>query len=138
MLLGLAALFTPTSSSAAATKIAVEVDFARPSPAGNSLGFMHGGESMLLSDVAGRFRARAQQLQPGLWRGVPQKWSLNLRGVTASGAQPIIQLGDIWGLPGHWPKIWPFDNIPAYAEWVKGQAAALRRHIPRGRFKREQ
>ncbi|MCX6387391.1 MAG: hypothetical protein NTX07_01515, partial [Solirubrobacterales bacterium] len=134
LLLALTAVITPTSSASAAVNPAVAVDFARSSHVGNALGFMHGGESesLLLSDVARRFRARAQQLQPGIWRGVPQQWSLNLSGVTASGAQPIVQLGDMWGLPGHWPKTWPYEDLSAYSAWVKAKAAQLARQFPTG------
>lgn len=110
----------------------VKVDFAHPQKAGNALGFMHGALARLAPTLAARYSARAEQLRPGVWRGVPRAWSLDLPSVVGSGARPIIVLSDLWGLPGHWPTISPLDDPSRYEAWVHRQARALGAQMPTG------
>ncbi|CAB4877678.1 MAG: hypothetical protein F2799_05605 [Actinobacteria bacterium] len=108
------------------------VNFAHPQVVGNAVGFMHGGEPLLSDPVAAAFRVRSAGLSPGIWRGVPREWSLHLADVQLLGARPVFVLSDLWGLPGHWPAVWPFDNLPAYSAWVRRRAAEFGRMIPSG------
>ena len=108
------------------------VDFSKRVHVGNALGFMHGGVKRLPADVQARVQARASELKPSIWRGVPQAWSIEPSIVKSVGADPVIQLGDIWGLPGHWPSVWPDQNLNAYSAWVTARAASIKAWFPTG------
>ena len=137
MLMGAVALVPLSSAPDAVAGVrpvaTISVDFGKRVHVGNALGFMHGGLKRLPVVIEQRVESRASQLLPGIWRGVPQSWSLDPSIVRSVGAEPVIQLGDIWGLPGHWPKVWPDQNLTAYAKWVQARAANIKAWFPRGR-----
>ena len=110
----------------------VSVDFSRPQYVSNAMGFTHGGVLRLSPPLQQKFRARASLLRPGIWRGVPQLWSLDPHTVRAARAQPVIQLGDIWGLPGNWPPVWPYQNLISYSTWVTQRAKNIKAWFPTG------
>jgi hypothetical protein len=110
----------------------IKVDFKKRVHVGNAVGFMHGGLERLSSAVRARAELRAAQLSPGIWRGVPQSWSMNPGTVMRVGAEPVIQLGDLWGLPGHWPQVWPDQDLTAYSNWVEAKASMIKQWFPTG------
>jgi len=132
--LAAAASFSLTDSAEAVSSPAavINVDFKKRVKVGNAVGFMHGGLDRLSSAVRARAEIRAAQLSPGIWRGVPQTWSMNPDTVARVGAEPVIQLGDLWGLPGHWPKVWPDQDLAAYSEWVETKALMIKQWFPTG------
>jgi hypothetical protein len=122
----------PDAGSAASQGPRATVDFSDPVRVGNALGFTHGGLVRLTPEVRARATARATQLAPGIWRGVPQAWSLDPATVRLTGAEPVVQLGDIWGLPGHWPAVWPDQNLKAYEAWIHARAENIKGWFPTG------
>jgi len=86
----------------------------------------------LSPSVQAAARYRAELLHPSIWRGIVSSWSFSMKDVNDSGATPVIQLGDLWGLPGRWPKVWPDEDLPAWERWVRLKAAQIAKWVPTG------
>ena len=55
-----------------------------------------------------------------------------MKDVKTSGATPVIQLSDLWGLPGRWPSVWPDQDLAAWDRWVRIRAAEIAKWVPTG------
>ena len=107
------------------------------------MGFMHGAVTHY-SNAATRDAviARANDLLPGLWRGVNQPWSFGLGVVQDAGATPIHVLSGEWNSSVSNPKpecnemFWnrplPFQDLAAWKAWVAERAAVLAVNQPTG------
>ena len=135
--------FLFTAAAARSATISTQVDFSRLTHPKNQLGFTHGAVTHR-SNAAYRDTvvARADELMPGLWRGVNQPWSFDLGVAQDAGATPIHILGDEWNSsvsnpkPGcnemFWNRPLPFQNLTVWKNWVAEQAAVLAANQPTG------